>query len=107
MRADDWLKACSYQIPDAVGRSAIKVATILTMLNELSTLDVNLHLKIVQETFDVVANRFSVCFFLHTLHITYAVDVQSRAAQNFWGLNFQTPSLSSAQHMNVNQVLGP
>ena len=51
VRTDDWLKACSYQIPDAVGRSAIKVAAILTMLNELSTLDVNLHLKIVQETF--------------------------------------------------------
>ena len=105
MRADDWLKACSYQIPDAVGRSAIKVATILTMLNELSTLYINLHLKIVQETFDVVASRFSVCF-LHKF-TEYAVDVQSRAAQNFWGLNFQTPSLSLAQHLNVNQVLGP
>ena len=28
-----------------------------------------------------------------------------RAAQNFWGLNFQWPSLSFAQILNVYQVL--
>ena len=33
--------------------------------------------------------------------------VHCRAGQNFWSLNFQTPSLSLVQHMNVFQVWGP
>ena len=31
----------------------------------------------------------------------------SRAAQNFWRLNYQTPLFSLAQNLNVYQVSGP
>ena len=37
---------------------------------------------------------------------TFYYQLHSRAGQEFWGLNFQTPSLSLAQNLNICQVLG-
>ena len=38
---------------------------------------------------------------------TFYYQLHSRAGQEFWGLNFQTPPQSLAQNMNVCQVWGP
>ena len=38
---------------------------------------------------------------------TFYYQLHSRAGQEFWGFNFQTPPWSLAQNMNVYKVWGP
>ena len=44
MRTDDWLKSRLDKIADSVDWSAVEVAAILAVLDELAGLDVDLHL---------------------------------------------------------------